>query len=493
MIFIKILRIAALAPIVCATLAIAQESLTEAANPEDDGPITVLDQVVPVADEGPPEEDPVDEQTDEHELLLAEFQRYKDLKEAGSLDEAENVAKRLVEMSIRASGPTSNDTAYALNNLAVVQHETQNYEAAQQNFSAAIEIIEDNEDRLNALLINPLRGLGAAQLADDKPGLASRTFERAVHISHVNEGPHNLEQVTILEALAETNLQLGDTEAAKNNHDMIYTLNVRHYDLRSVDMVPALLRRAAWQRRTGYILDERATYRRIIRIIETSSGKDDISLIGPLMKLGESYFYVDSSQSISFQAATASSGEIYFKRAVRIAKENPESDWMTLAKAKLAIGDYYNFRAELNRARRAYRDAWELLSVEDDRLATRKMALEVLTALNVNPIPRYVGNATHTDRQLEDDSLREGHIIVSYDVSTRGRVSGLKIVEATPTEFDSMRRLVQREMRTRIFRPRYEDAEPVESINEVFTHTFFYLQGDLQKLREEAAAEADAS
>ena len=177
--------------------------------------------------------------------------------------------------------------------------------------------------------------------------------------------------------------------------------------------------------------------------------------------------------------------------AVTISLAQPQL--LTLAKAKLAIGDYYNFRSELNRARRAYRDAWELLSVEDDRLATRKTALEVLTALNVNPIPRYVGNATHTDRQLEDDSLREGHIIVSYDVSTRGRVSALKIVEATPTEFDSMRRLVQREMRTRIFRPRYEDAEPVESTNEVFTHTFFYLQGDLQKLREEAAAEADAS
>ena len=87
----------------------------------------------------------------------------------------------------------------------------------------------------------------------------------------------------------------------------------------------------------------------------------------------------------------------------------------------------------------------------------------------------------------------EGHIIVSYDVNTRGRVSALKIVEATPAEFDDMRRLVQREMRTRVFRPRFEDAEPVESTNEVFTHTFYYRQEDLEELREEAAAEAGAS
>ena len=49
MIFINNLRIVALAPIVCATLAIAQDSGTNATDPADDEPITVLDQVVPVA------------------------------------------------------------------------------------------------------------------------------------------------------------------------------------------------------------------------------------------------------------------------------------------------------------------------------------------------------------------------------------------------------------------------------------------------------------
>ena len=504
--FIKILGIVALAPLVCATATSAQDSATDAANPANDEPITIFDQVVPVADEdpseadpvageGPPGADPNTGETDEHELLLLEFQRFKDLKAAGSLDEAENVAKHIVEMSIRASGPTSNDTARALNNLAVIQHETQDYEAAQQNFGAAIGIIENNEDQLNALLINPLRGLGTAQLAAGRPGQASRTFQRAVHISHVNEGPHNLEQIPILEALAETNLRLGETDDAKDNQDMIYALNIRHYAGNSLDMVPALVRRAEWQRRTGYVLDERATYRRVIRIIETSNGKDDIALIQPLMKLGESYFFVDASQSQTFQAATAASGEMYFKRAVRIAEENPDSDWVTLARAKLAIGDYYNFRADQSRARRAYQDAWAILSAEEDRLDTRRMTLEVLTPLNDDPIPRYVGSATRSDLQLEDDSLREGSIIVSYDVSTRGRVSQLKIVEADPAEFDGMRQLVQRAMRTRVFRPRYENAEPVESVNEIFTHKYFYRQEELEQLRDEAAAaaEADAS
>ena len=490
--FIRFLQFAAIAPITFSVATYAQDSDAEADVSADEEAIMILDQVVPVAEEGPPEEDPDFEPVDERESLIAEFQRFKELKEAGALDEAENIAKRIVELAIRATGPTSDETAKALNNLAVVQHLTADYEAAQQNFSAAIEIIEDNEDQLNEKLINPLRGLGASQLESGRPDLASRTFRRAVHISHVNEGPHNLDQIGILESLAETNLRLGSLEEAKNNHDMIYALNVRHFEGSSIDMVPSLLRRAAWQRRTGYILDERATYRRVIRIIESTNGKDDVTLISPLMKLGESYFFVDTSESQSFQAATAASGEMYFKRAARIAEENPGADWAILAKAKLALGDFYNFRSEQSRALRSYRDTWDLMSVEEDRLDTRKVTLEVLTALNDDPIPRYAGDATFRDRDADNNILREGRIIMTYDVTVRGRVSALKVVEATPVEFDEMRRFVQRELRTRIFRPRFEDAEPVASPNQVFTHTFYYQQEELEKRREENAAESNS-
>ncbi len=489
--FIRFLQFAAIVPIFYSVVALAQNGVADQNLAADDEAITVLDQVVPVADEGPPEEDPVIKSLDERALLLAEFDRFKQLRDAGSLDEAENVAKRMVEMSIRATGPNSNDTATALTNLAVVQHETKDYEAAKQNFAAAIENIEDNEDQLNANLINPLRGLGASQLESGRPDLAFKTFRRAVHISHVNEGPHNLEQIGILESLAETNLRLGSTEEAKDNHDMIYTLNVRHYNNNSMEIVPSLLRRATWQRRTGYILDERATYRRIIRIIEDENGKGDMALIAPLMKLGESYFFIDTSESVAFEASSSSSGEMYFRRAARIAERNPESDWRKMAKTKLALGDYYNFRADLGRARKIYRDAWQLLSAEEDRLETRRKVLEVLTPLNEKNLPRFAGSASRGASEADDPDLRQGRILLSFDVNDRGRVTELKVVEASPIEFESMRRNVQREVRSRIYRLRFEDAEPIESPNQAVSHTFFYRQEELDDLREESGATSE--
>lgn len=498
------LQVAALsaALLACCTVANGQTDAgtdpdANAAQPEDatapvgdDGPITVLDQTVPVADEdpdltGPPDEPEMD--LSDRELMLAEFQRFKELQDAGVYDQAENIAKRIIEMSITQTGPTSNDTARALTNLGMVQHKMKNYEAAKQNFESAIDIITDNEDKLSEMLINPLIGRGAAELESGRPDLALRTYSQATHISHVNHGPHNLDQIYLLEAMAETNLRMGDASNAKNVQDMIYALNVRHYSGNAMDLVEPLLRRASWQRRTGYILDERATYRRIIRIIETESGKDHVSLIEPLTRLGQSYFFVDTSDTTSFQSGSVASGEIYFKRALRIAEENPDTSWETVASAQLALADYYNFRGDQGRARKAYREAWDFLSDDEEKFDFRRRELERLIALNADPIPKYVGNATKNDRDVSNTELRNGRIVVSYDVNTRGRVQNLKIVEQDPPEFEDIRRMVVRELRTRIYRPMHVNALPVEAGNQSFIHDFFYLQTELDKARQAPA------
>lgn len=459
-------------------------------------PITVLDQVVPVAEDpagedvyGPPESEDDAETLSDRERMLAEYERYKELTDAGIYAEAANAAKRVVELSIRENGPRANDTARALSNLALAQHQIGNYDAAQQNFESAIDIIIENEDRLSKTLINPLKGLGASQMMAGRPDLAAQSYRRAVHITHVNEGPHNIEQIEILQALAETHLQLGDVDSARDSQDMIYALNARHYRGRAAEMIPSLMRRAEWQHRTGYIIDERATYRRIIRIIEDTRGKDHVTLIRPLQKLGESYFYVDMSDTTTFQPSMVASGEIYFKRALKIAEEHPEADWRDVADAMIALGDYYNFRADLGRSRKTYRDAWEFLSSGKERLEMRGNKLERYVPLHEQPLPRYVGSATVQDEANADPDLREGRIVVSYDVNTRGRVSNLAIVEAKPAEFEDMRNDVIREMRRRVYRPRLADGQPVETEDQVLAHTFYYRQNELDDLREQAAAE----
>ncbi|MDH3266351.1 MAG: tetratricopeptide repeat protein [Gammaproteobacteria bacterium] len=454
-------------------------------------------QIVPVSDEG------IDEAGDEslqagppvqndEQLLQREFDLFRQLMRDNVLDEADTVAKRLVELTIRLKGPQSGEYAKALTNLAIVQFQTKEYEASKQNFESAIEIIEDNEDRLNEQLINPLKGLGAAQLESGRPDQASLTFRRAVHVTHVNEGPHNFDQVALLESIAETHLRMGDLDTAKEAQDAIYALNVREFELDSLELIPSLMRRAAWQHRAGFIYDERTTFRRIIRIIEGQLSKDAIELVEPLVLLGRSFFYADTSGSDQSGMTSMTSGEIYFRRAVSIAEESADSNWQVTSQAILALGDHYMFDRNPQRARQAYTEAWELLSADESTLDVRREQLENHVLLSHHDVPQFVvaDDAEDEEAVPQDDDLLQGEISVSFTVSATGRVRDLILLDADPEEFEQMLSYVVREVRRRIYRPRFVDGVPVDSPNQVLNHKFFYRQSDLDALRAEPITEA---
>jgi len=456
----------------------------------------LLDQTVPVAEDdaeakpeprsGPPRR----RKADLREELLDAFDNYKRLMSEGIYDEADTVAKRVVTLSIQLTGPRSEETAKALTNLGIVQHRNKQFDAAQQNFAAAIDIIEERNDRLNRRLINPLKGLGAAQLEGGRPDLAKQTFTRAIHITHVNEGPHNMDQIDILESLAETNVRLGSIEEAREMHDKIYQLHRRRFEDDQLAMIPSLMRRAEWQHRAGYIADEQATYRRAIRIIETSASKDDIRLIEPLTKLGQSYFYTDlhGEQALHHSPST---GEIYFKRALRIAESSPKSDWATTTNSRLSLADYYMMEGNLARARKLYAEIWESLSESESKLLFRDEIFGKAVPLNDRPIPEFASEAGPSPLGRPSEEFLQGSVTVSFSVTDRGRVIEVEPVEVVPGVFTDMEKLVHREIRGRLYRPRFEDAEPVESTNQFFTHVFYYKQSDLEERREAAAGGAD--
>jgi tetratricopeptide (TPR) repeat protein len=423
----------------------------------------------------------------EEQMLLDEFERFKELLSSGALDEADASAKQIIELSISTSGPRSGNMAKALTNLAIVQYQAGEYDAAQQNYETAIEIIEDMEDRLNDDLVNPLKGLAAAQLQGGRPDLAARTYQRAVHVTHVNEGPHNLDQIDILENLAEVQLRIGDSETARDIQETIFALNARRYNVNSTEMVPSLMRRAEWQHRAGFIYDERATYRRVIRIIETELGDDSLQLVEPLILLGRSFFSVDTSGATSYQPASLTTGEIYFKRALRISAESPDANWSTIADATLALGDFYMQAGQPQRAKQAYSNAWNLLSERDTtgaKLEKRRKELEDVVLLRQSTLPKYVGDAQPTGVQDVDDPILQGTITLSYSISDRGRVGDVELVEQQPPELVDLQKTVVQVVRRGLFRPRFEGGEAVPTLDQVLVHDFYYRQSDLEAARQ---------
>lgn len=124
--------------------------------------------------------------------------------------------------------------------------------------------------------------------------------------------------------------------------------------------------------------------------------------------------------------------------------------------------------------------------------------LERAVLLEERQLPKYVNTTKNQRAPVVADQFLEATLKVSYAVSARGRVSSLKIVEAEPPDFTDMHRVIQRLIRARTYRPRYENAEPVETPNQLLVHTFLYRQADLDALRSEAEeteepVDADAS
>jgi len=445
---------------------------------DDDIIVDPAEQTVPVADAEVLPEPQQDEASEER--LLEEFARYRVMLQQGTLDEADIAAKRIVEMAIKVYGPRSRETANALNNLGIVQHSSGQYDAAIQNFTSSIEIIEFVADRLNDALVNPLKGLGAAQLGNGRPDQARKTYVRAAHITQVNEGPHNLGQIEILESIAETHIRMGDPKSARNILDRIHIINVKHFEQDPLGLLPSLMSRADWQHRAGYYAEERTTYRRAVRIIETSAGKNDPLLVEPLRRLGESFYFVDINVATPQQAGLVSNGELYFKRAARIAEKSEDMDWRQRAKAQIVLADYYIYIDSQNRARKLYKQVWDLLSTDDEHLAQRTAWFQDPGAIRAERLPTHAGNAAPGNPARND--ILSGRIVVDYTVSARGRVRNLR-TEAFPPEFNDMQRVVHREIRQRIHRPRVVDGAPVQSDDMHFEHDFEYSKADLEAIR----------
>lgn len=454
--------------------AIAQEDAAE----DDFGP---MEQTVPVAEGEALPETATASVGPTEEQLLEEFSRYRRLFDGGVLDEADISAKRIIEMAIKIYGPQSRETANALNNLGIVQHSNGQYDAAIQNFTSAVEIIEIVEDRLNGALVNPLKGLGAAQLGNGRPDLARESYTRAAHITQVNEGPHNLQQIEILESVAETFIRSGDVKAARTILDRIHILNVKHFEQNPLGLLPSLMNRANWQHQAGYYDDERVTYRRAIRVIEGGGDKENPLLVEPLRRLGESFYYINASNTMAQkQGGVVSSGEMYFKRAARIAERAENFDWKDLAATQIALADYLINADAIKRARKIYLAVWEALSTDEQKLAVRDEWFRDPVAIRAERFPQFAGGGQSTGSP--SDPLLTGEIVVDYTISSRGELRKLSSV-ATPPEFSDMQRMVHREMRRRVYRPRLVDGVPVDAENVRLVHTFSYLQSDLDTLR----------
>jgi tetratricopeptide (TPR) repeat protein len=424
----------------------------------------------------------------ERETQLAELQRLFDLYREALTNkdylEADTLAKRVVELSIRLNGLDSHDSAKAITNLGIAQHNNGDYESALRNFMASIDIIERIDDNLSPALVNPLQGLAATHAAVGRPDLARLAYQRAVHVTHVNEGPHNKDQIDILSSMAELNISQSNFEEAADLQERVFSIQSRNIDPESMEMIPALERRASWQHRLQQYHRERVTWRQIINIIERHHGKDSLELLSPLTNLGKSYLFVSPVEYEYQPDVSTSSGESYLRRAYRIASEHPDSTWQAVENQMLSLGDFYILSGRPNRAKKSYEETWIYLSEGDDpeKLKARRDHLEKVKVLQRVFPPKYYNSERKDDGRPPPENFEAGTISFTYIVSPSGRVVNLQHLETQPREVADFDKVIGRSLRRLMYRPRMKDGTVVATGDVVYTHDFYYRPSDLEGL-----------
>jgi TonB family protein len=434
--------------------------------------------------------EPEEEPQERGSALDEAFREYRDLYDEGEYEGAIEAGKRVIVLSIEANGRDDLQTARGLTNLAIAQQKNEEYEAAVQNYEAALDIVERVESRLSKHLINPLRGLGNTYLEAGRPDEAIRVYDRAVHLTHVNYGPQNLEQADLLDALAESFVRLQDVEEASDIQDMSYQLYARRFGEESIEILPALQRRARWLNRLGLFGRERDVWNQAIDVIENEYGEDDLRLIEALNGLARTYLY-------DIEPAISNRGEWALRRALEIAENHPETTPALVADSLIDSGNYHTLRGEAQKARRAYRQAWRVLSGDESLLAIRERRFAQPVQIRYARAPAYADEATNptVNPVFRGREFDRGVVVANYTVNARGRTEEITVIESTPPGL--MDTEVKRAVRRMVFRPRYVDGQPVSTPDRTFRHRYAYiaerLPDDIAAAMEEGAQPAEAA
>jgi len=416
-------------------------------------------------------------QVEELRQMLA---AYKEAVSNGELDEADVLAKRVMELSIVINGRDSTHSANALINLAFVQQQKEQYDTARINYLAAIDTIEGINGALSVDLIQPLHRLGETEIALGEAQRAMESFSRAVDIGHVNKGPQNLDQVETLEAIAELHAMSGNYSAALDIQQSIYAYRGRAYGSESEEFLPAMEHYAKWMHRLSLYNKERNTYLRMIKIQETHLGKDDPRLIPNLMTVGATFhqrgFLPDDDRNIARLAGAGP--DYYMRRALRIATEHPDSDWRLRSTTALSVGDYYTRSHRFSRARAIYRDAWRAMSSHPDGLITQRKEFQSPVLLEDRELPEFYEDQYPLYEPESTEGFERGSITAEFDVTQSGKIVNVKVIEAQPPGHTNIEKLLVDELKYVMHRPRMEDGEPVDTRGMIFVYDYFYKNSD---------------
>lgn len=368
------------------------------------------------------------------------------------------------------------------------------------NYKAQIKALEIQQGPYATGLPEALSGLGHNYRSIGDFDGAIRSFKRAVHLTRINRGPYNRDQLPLLDNLRESLFAADEMPELDGLQEYIYRVHRKVFEPDDPELQAATRDYVAWQR-SAYLQELGGGEQRLQALDalfdDTLAGlrQQDASPASLLQPLNDSlalaYLFGDLSErhrddfSVQFGHSplaphpmmyTSAAGEspqerlqqIHYRKGLRLTGELTEAageDPETRARALVAEGDWYRWHDKRHSARRSYREAYELLGGHEHAEALRTKLFAAPTELPANL-------AFQPDIQFGERTPR-GRARVRYTVTRNGRLKDLEILEITPEEDRGARIVASRLLRDMVFRPRLEDGEAVDTEGVEREYVFF--------------------
>lgn len=356
-----------------------------------------------------------------------------------------------------------------------------------------------NDQKLSEKLI----GLGRAYRGLGQNDKAIETFNRALQITRVNQGPETPRQLPVLELIIETNKATADWEALEENYQFYYWITRRVYADDAQELLKVIYRLASWHLQAyltkydpipyKHLLQSEKLFQDAIDVMDKNYDPDDPRMMTALYGIINSNYHIVShrlnssnntddmkeihkSNAIMSRVDNVSSmliwqplnyneyeGRKVFKRIANILNNHHELPITDRATALVNIGDWYLIAGWRGTAMQHYLNAYRLLR-------NTNTETDLFNRLFVQPvrIPALTSDYRLTDVKKTDE-LERPYIKLSFDITVQGCASNIRYIEESDPDKFMLRRHAREYLYSSLFRPHISGDKAIRARNLTIT------------------------
>lgn len=425
----------------------------------------------------------------------AAYREFKRLFDAREYDKAVPFAQQIVDMcqQQQAPGGSTEDLQIALMNLGAAQNLSGDHVGAEASFQRVIGIIESEGRMSSPRLARAVAGLATNYYAARRYEVAIPQLERAVALNRRAEGLFNTDQLPLLASQADALTQVGRYQEALRAQDYRVRVVERAYGPDDPRISPTLESVGRWYTSLGAYEQARRTIKRALIVVEKARGPKDLALVGPLTALADAYnkqLLMPVANAAEQGATTADQGAFneaeplmpftvpgswksdysdgvkLLERAQAIVTEQPSPSPAAVAEIETLLGDWYQARLQVDRARLHYARAWHASNQAGSGSTKLSETLFGRPTLLHYVRPSWSGRLTNSSAP----NVRERSIEIELTVDADGRPKDPKVISAEMSE--RMTAEAIKAAQSARYRPRIESGTPVETTGVIFRESY---------------------